>query len=277
MRKIIMTLILLVQFGHIFSQMKDQQNMPDSLKDWDRKYFANALNNPFIFYVVHGKFTADFRISPGKYRTLGLPEGISLMKYGPAKHPEMVMSFLEGYLWEDLKKSNTGLSGQINNSNECFILSGEIPDTSSLNYLRDVVGVITYLLDNGGISVYDPQAFKFFGKADWTENIFDPNGGVPRNHVMILSSNENGTKWYHTRGLRKFGRPDLSIRNVSPQYEDAVQDLFERFIEYLGFGGIIAEKQEIKMKSLPQGMWCETLGSLDDPDFNNTHTEIHWK
>lgn len=273
------TLIVLFTFliCSVNSQVVNKDANMNSLKNWDRKYFEKALNNPFIFYIIYGNFTADFHISSSKYRTLGVPHEIELMKYSPTKNPEVVKSFLEGYLWEDLTKNDTSLSNQISNSKECFIIKGDLSDTSSLNYLRDIVGVITYLLDNGGIAVYDPQAFTFFGKSDWAEKIFKPNGAVPRNHVMILFSEENGSKWYHTRGLRKFGRPDLSIHDVPAKYEKQVTDLIERFIEFEGFGGIIPDGQKIKMKTLPEGMWCENKGDFEDPDFNNKHIEIYWR
>jgi hypothetical protein len=260
----------------VLCQTKTETNMA-SLKTWERQYFTKELDTAVLFYCIHGNFSADFKISQEKYKTAGLPRGCDLMKYGENKHPEYVKSFLEGYLWETIKADDSILAKQITNAKECFIIRGEFKDTSNLNYLRDIVGIITYLLDNGGVSVCDPQGFKFYGKKEWTENIFDPNGSVPRNHVSILYSKENGLKWYHTRGLRKFGRPDLSIHDVPPQYEEAIYDLFNRFIEYEAFGGVIQDKQEIKMNSLPKGMWCENKGDFEDLDFNNKHVEIHWK
>jgi hypothetical protein len=82
--------------------------------------------------------------------------------------------------------------------------------------------------------------------------------------------------WYHTRGMRKFGRPDLSIHNVPAKYHEAVIELCNRFIEFQAFGGIIEEGQAIRMKSLPEGMTCHHEGTLDDLDFNNFHVEIVW-
>lgn len=277
MRKLNLVLALTLLFNGAIGQGTIKDTSMNSLNNWDRKYFEQPLNNPFIFYIIHGNFTADFHVSTSKYRTVGLPKEIELMKYGPGKHPEVVKSFLDGYVWNEFKKSDPILSNQMSSSKECFIIKGELSDTSNLNYLRDIVGVITYLLDNGGVSVYDPQAFTFFGKADWAERIFNPNGSVPRNHVMILFSEENGLKWYHTRGLRKFGRPDLSIHNVPAKYKEQVTDLIDRFIEYEGFGGIITDGQKITMKTLPQGMWCKNEGDFEDPDFNNKHVEIYWK
>ena len=102
----------------------------------------------------------------------------------------------------------------------------------------------------------------------------------PRHHVVILTSQEgqHGSTeqltWFHTRGMRKFGRPDLSVHNVPARYHDAVIDLIGRFIELQALGGVISEGQQITMGSLPSGMICHRQGDLDDPDFNNVHVEI---
>jgi hypothetical protein len=152
-----------------------------------------------------------------------------------------------------------------------------LADQGDLNYLRDAVGLLTFLLDHGGIVVYDPWMFHWWEPGEWRDHVFRPGGAVARHHVVILTSEEPGDAsltWFHTRGMRKFGRPDLSLHGVPPQYRDAVIDLFERFIELQAFGGVIAEGQEICRKRLPEGMTCRHAGDVDDPDFNNAHVEI---
>lgn len=112
----------------------------------------------------------------------------------------------------------------------------------------------------------------------WHERIFAPDAPVPRHHVVILTSSQEDANltWFHTRGLRKFGRPDLSIRDVPKSSHLAVTDLCNRLIEQQAFGGIIPEGQRIQTSSLPEGMTCHHAGGLDDPDFNNVHVEIRW-
>src|ERR1035437_9252265 len=97
--------------------------------------------------------------------------------------------------------------------------------------------------------------FIFWNSADWFEKIFNPKSPVPWNHVKILfSEEENGEMWFHTKGLRKYGRPDLSIHNVTKANEPPVIDLLNRFIEFEAFGGVIEDGQQIKMEELPIGM-----------------------
>ena len=271
MRKHII-LILLIIYQTAFSQEKME------LENWDRKYFKKPLFEPFIFLVIYGEFDVDFNIPQHKYRIAGIPDGIDLMGYGPDAHPEVPGSFLEGYLWETLKETDPSFADQVQQAPECFVIRGSVPDSDNLNYLRDIIGLTAYLLDHGGIAVYDPQMFTWWKKSDWLTQIFEPKAAVPRKHVIILySEEENGTKWIHTRGMRLFGRPDLSIHNVPEEYETAVLDMLNRFIDLQALGGIIEDNQPIRMKSLPEGMWCKNEGSFEDPDFNNKHVDIYWK
>jgi hypothetical protein len=132
------------------------------------------------------------------------------------------------------------------------------------------------LLESGGIAVFDPHMLKWWSADEWSARVFEPDGPVPRHHVVILVSDEPdaGHHWYHTRGMLKFGRPDLSIHDVPKSLGAAVEDLCNRFIEAQGFGAVIAEGQEIKMSSLPSGWRCHHGGHLDDPEFNNRHIDI---
>lgn len=66
--------VLLLKFN--FTTCQSHNNNSDTLKNWERKYFTTPLDKPFLFYVVHGNFSADFQLSTATYRTLGVPEGI---------------------------------------------------------------------------------------------------------------------------------------------------------------------------------------------------------
>src|SRR5207245_7354151 len=97
---------------------------------------------------------------------------------------------------------------------------------------------------------------------------------LSKHSVILFSDEPDGTRWYHTRGLRKFGRPDLSMHGVRADYESAVIEMFNRLILLQAEGHRIAEGPEIHMASLPSGLTCHRSGSVDDPDFNNVHLEI---
>jgi hypothetical protein len=251
--------------------------MNSSVENWPRPYYRPGGGDAFLFYVIYGPVPQDLSISGGKYRCDGIPEGIQISSYGPTSDPEVSGTFRSGYLWDEFQRSNAKLAKEVANQSECLVIQGTISDPSDLNYLRNVVGFVVWCLDRGSLAIFDPQMFKWWTPSEWRTWMFEPASAVPTHHIMILASeDENGTEWFHTRGMRKFGRPDFSVHRVRPDLRDAIIDLLNRFIEFQAFGGIIDEGQEIKMRSLPTGMTCVHQGNLDDPDFNNVHVEIKW-
>lgn len=248
---------------------------------WSRPYFQGSGGKPFLFYIIYGEFRGAPEIDAQEYRTRGIPPGLILARYEREKYPDVLAGFEEGYLWDELSHQDPDLARRVSAASECLILRGELDDQENLDYLRDSVGFSTYFLDHGGVCVYDPQMFRWRWPEAWRRHIFEPDGPVPSHHVIILTSDEDRTgagaeplTWFHTRGMRKFGRPDLSVHGVPRRHHKAILDLIGRFIELQAFGGIIAEGQEIRMRGLPAGMTCCHRGDLDDPDFNNVHVEI---
>src|SRR5690606_16488128 len=103
-------------------------------------------------------------------------------------------------------------------------------------------------------------------------------GAPPRNHVLILCNADEvpGRSWVRTRGMRKFGRPDLSVRNVPENELGRAGSMCERLMEFLSMGGHFRAGQELAVDGLSRDMVAEPGGSADDPRFNNTHVAFHW-
>lgn len=244
----------------------------DDLNPWLRPRFEPGGGDAFLFFAVYGTFPAAINVSGSKYRTEG---GINIRRLKRAQSPEF--PFSSGPIGELLASDQSALFEQIQTVPECMLIQGDIADPPNLNYLRNAVGVVMYFLEHGGVAVIDPQQLKLYDCSLWRKEIFDPDPPHLIQHVLKMVSPEtNGTKWFHTRGLRKFGRPDLSVHNVPAEYEAAVINMFNRFIILQAEGGRIPEGEEIRMASLPPRLTCHHGGSVDDPDFNNVHVEIRW-
>jgi hypothetical protein len=246
--------------------------MSDNLPSWPRPRFEPGGGDAFLFFAIYGQFPAAVELSGADYRTAGVPEGINLRKLNRAATPSF--PFSSGPIVNVLHPKQPDLFAAIQDAPECMILQGTVADPPDLNYFRDALGLVAYFVDHGGMAVIDPQQFKLYNPAAWREEVFAPELN-PVKHVEILWSDEPGNlKWFHTRGLRKFGRPDLSMRGVRPENERAVIDMINRFIVLQVEGGRIPEGEEIRMASLPARLVCHHAGSVDDPDFNNVHVEI---
>jgi hypothetical protein len=253
--------------------------MGKPLASWERPLFVPGGGEAVLFYAVFGDVSSAVPLWPSRYRTKGVPPGFSLTQLSWAEHGDYLAEFCKGYVWDRLREENPQLADRVAVASKCLVLSGTQEDPPTLDYLRDCVGILTYLTDIGASAIYDVQVLRWWAPAEWRDTIFTPAAPVPRHHAVVLVSEDEsrpGLSWYHTRGMRKFGRPDLSVRRVAADFRDAVIDLCERFIDYQALGGLIQEGQGIKMKSLPPGGVARHAGDADDPDFNNVHVEIAW-
>ena len=247
------------------------------LPSWDRPNYEEGGGRPFLLYVLYGAFPPTIERPEAAYRSEGLPRGIGMRKYD-SRHPQGRTHFLQGYNWERFRKENPALALQVWNAPESLVIIGEPENPRTLDYLRDVIGLVTHLADHGAVCVNDPQTMEWWTPAEWRARIFEADGPAPHRHVAILTSEEKmpGYYWFHTRGMRKFGRPDLSLHDVLEALREPVLEMFERLIKRQVLGAVVPEAQELRMASLPPGLCCFHEGDTNDPDFNNAHIEIVW-
>lgn len=247
------------------------------LDTWERKLYTPGGGDPFLFYVLYGEIDLAASLSRSKYRSNGSPSGIHVMSYGPNKHPRVPASFRDGYHWNEFVSEAPELAASVAQCDRCIVVRGTPTDSANLDYLRDTVGLLTHFLDHGCCAIYDPLMFRWWQSLEWKETIFEPSAAVPHRHTVILVSEEEGAhplKWFHTRGMQKFGRPDISVRDVPAELEDGVIELCDRLIEHQALGLVVPDGQVIRMASLPCGGVIRHSGDFDDPDFNNVHLEV---
>lgn len=228
-----------------------------SASDWGRPHFETGGGDAFVFYVIYGGGLDELELSAKKYRTHGLPEGVEA--FGQKRgDPGSAFELCEGLFGDMLAAEMPAVAESVKKADRCTVVRGEVSDPPTLEFLRDTIGVATALLDRGA-ALLDAQAFRWFDPKTWRAEIFEPDAPAPNNHVTILESpEEDGLTWVHTRGMRKFGRPDLSVRAVPAEHRESVHALVNRLIELQALGGVIPD----------------TTGSLDDPEFNNVHVEL---
>ena len=243
---------------------------------WARPLYEAGGGAPELFFASFGPVPQDWSISGSTYRTGGIPEGITLSTYGPGSNPEVVDSFRDGYLWNTFAKTHAEAAAATASETSCVVIRGAVVQDDSLAYLRDVVGVLTWLLDQGHKAIWDPYGFQWWAPGDWRARVFEASGVPWFPQVSILVSDEPDGMWFHTRGMIKFGRPDLSLRRVTEEQRALATTLINRFVEMQARGGVIPEGAEIKVPDAPDGMICRHGGHMDDPEFNNRHVEIHW-
>lgn len=93
-------------------------------------------------------------------------------------------------MWDILKRDAPVLLADAERVSQCIALRGEPADPPTLDYFRDTIGIVMWLLDAGGRSIYDPQMLWLWGTDEWREEVFEPNEPNPDRHTTILVSPE---------------------------------------------------------------------------------------
>jgi len=246
--------------------------------DWTRPHWTRDEAKAMLVYFVFGQFPAEPKLDLTAHGSHGLPQGVEILRIPKERLAHWEGHPLRGAIGEILREGNPGAFESARKAPECLMLRGELADADSLAYLRDTLGVIAALLDVGGVAVVDPQILEMFSADDWRTRYAGDAAAVPRSHVLVLCQDDvGGTAWIKTRGLRKFARPDISIRRVPQADVQRAGAVAARLADLQARGMRFGDGSTVDVEGLPGGLKIKRGGSLDDPEFNNTHLEIEWK
>lgn len=245
--------------------------------EWSRPHWTRDDAKAMLVYFVFGTFAAELRLDLSAHGSAGLPAGVQMGRIPRAMLAHWEGHPLRGALGAILREGNPDAFEAARRAPECLMLRGELPDPDSLDYLRDTLGVVAALLDVGGVAVVDPQILEMFSAADWRARYAAGERAAPRNHVLVLCHDDaGGSAWVKTRGMRKFARPDVSIRRVPQSEVQRAGALAARLVELQARGMRFGDGSTVDVEGLPGGLEITRGGSLEDPEFNNTHLELQW-
>lgn len=251
-----------------------------ALPTWPRPNFTPGGDDALIRYAIFGKLDLSVPIDREKYRSAAVPDGLELVQYDRDRQQAGFHQYFSSRGWKLAAEESPAMAYTAETSPNMAVLRGFVKDPATLDYLRDCIGVIAYLFDRGAVTVFDPQTFHLWTADEWRSELFAPGHAAPHRHILILRSPEDhrigNTEWIHTRGMRKFGRPDLSVRGVGPAYQLKVIELLNLYIDYQAHGGEILADDVVTLDGLPTEGTCYPNPQLDHPDFHNSHVEIMW-
>jgi len=144
--------------------------------------------------------------------------------------------------------------------------------------MRDSIGIVQAMLETGAIGVLDIQTISFYSFEEWKNKIFTPIFN-PCSHVSILyTDTDKENVWLHTRGLRKFGRPDVSIENVKKSNIDDAMDIINQIIIYSSKGSFFKNSSKLHTSNGKSFIINFTFADdYENIDFNNAYYKIVWK
>ncbi len=259
------------------------------MNNWSRSQYQELPLQQIHYLVIFGNIDESLPpLDSLRYRSTGLPEGMELEFASREESPELWEQFQKGPAWDSFCGSVPTIVGAIKESPTCVIARGQIPDSNSLEPLGNIIGIITSLLDSGGIVVYDVLTATWFDALNWKMTVFEPGlEGLAKLVVVQHEAEAQDASWIYTRGMRRFARPDISFRNV-PNNAIAEAELLVEFLTYCMMdGAVIPDGKELVFKDLPPTLSnttlsntspirirCSLSGSLDDPHFFNFFLQV---
>ena len=249
---------------------------PITIPAWQRPHWQASDERIVLQFYVFGKF-GPVRVPSDGYGSAGLPRGVELTSHHHAALRQWEGYPLKGELGRMFKDDAPEAYRLAVDAPEVLVVRGTLADVGDTGYLRDTLGVLAGLLDIGGTAILDPQILTLFDAADWRRQYLVKGGAPIRNHLLILCDDEGpGRHWIHTRGMRKFGRPDLSLHDVPAASLDRAGALCQHLAELQALGARFADGQAIDVDGVPDGLVARLGGGMDDPQFNNTCVAFDW-
>lgn len=249
--------------------------MNDPHDPWARPFFTPGGGDAFLLYYVFGRFDGDLSPPRARYHIEGDISWLKVSKH-ESSHPR-VREVLAQPLFSAAFDREGELGALVREAPHCLLVHGEVHDPERLDYLRDACGLVAFLLDHGATGALDAFRLKLWSRDAFDRAIFSTGRPAELEQTTLLRTEEPGGKhlWLHTRGMRKVGRPDISVRHVPIDLEPRITHLVTTYVQALTLGLVVGEGDPVKLPSLAH-MTCHPGGSLDDPDFHNVHLDVRF-
>jgi hypothetical protein len=237
--------------------------------DWSRplRVFTAPTGRAIVCYEVHGDIGELPNEPPvDEYRLDRDVEGIKLYR-----RTEKLAERRAGMAWGWFERDHPALAAEVAAAPNAITVVGDLYEPPSLVYLRHAIGLVQMCLDRGGKAVHDVQSLRWYTADEWRAELFKDTM-LPHEHVTIVTAEEGDRFWIRTRGMQKFGRPDVSLRRVPEVHRAAATSLANRLVALQARGETIPEGQPITGD--PDGPVCRHEDGKDDPDFGAPFVEI---
>lgn len=184
--------------------------------------------------------------------------------------------FRSGESWDKVRSERPELAEEVERAPLAVVMHGTVERHENLDYLRETIDVMASLVEHGACAVYDALTTTWWSGQEWLTLVSEGAIFNPFDHIVTLAQPEStGSFWLHTKGLRKFGRPDLAVGGVAQDDVAAVRKMLDRFINFQALGGIIDSSREVKMDGL-DAIYRPTAprGHVESAPYFNTFIEL---
>ena len=240
----------------------------------ERQYYEDIGYKPFLFYVVFGVSGDELEVSKTKHNVDGMPEGLEIVSLARPEHSEYIDGLIGGGIGELLKKADSALYDTCKTAEKAVIIRGQIVNDSTLDYMRNVIGICEAFIDKGAKGILDLQTFTLYSPGEWTSRFFGKDVNA-QNHVLIMFSKEKDGYWIHTRGMAEFGRPDYGISKVPEDKLEDYKQVVDQMVFYGGQGIIFKGKAKLHtFNGKAFEVATEFVNDFENDDYNNAYYNV---
>lgn len=247
----------------------------------DRPFYIDIDYHPYLFYVVLGASLEDkFEVLKDRHHVDGFPEGLEFFYIDRENDSEYMDNMMGGTIGSILMEENPELYLKVKGEHSWAIIRGEVKDDTDLTYMRNVIGYIQALVERGGKAVFDFSTVTLYSPIDWRKRFFQPEFS-PCDHIRISSSIDRRAKkpsmWIHTRGMSKYGRPDISFENVPEGKENMVINIIRQMIYFSAQGAFYTKPAKFHFNAKHAGVVTPVFqNDFENEVFNNAFYKIDW-
>jgi hypothetical protein len=252
--------------------------------DWPRPSFEPSGRAAELMYLIVGPPPAGgLQISRKRHHVDRLEPALQISTHRRADDP----AWFEGWFAPPLGGEIDMLFADpeaIRSADQLSVVRGTFGDPADLNYLRNTIGVVSAIAEAGAEAgagaILDVNALAWWRPGDWRRQFVDgPSQFRIGDHVGVVVTDDPrhhpGLRT-HTRGMKKFGRPELQIRHLPGEYSTrnpAVRnsgDILNGIASYLAQGAVIRDGQTMHLPNLDA-----TVTFVETPDDSDTTRHFH--
>ncbi|MGN0700889.1 MAG: hypothetical protein ACI4J8_07810 [Oscillospiraceae bacterium] len=245
--------------------------------NFERPYYIDIGMRPMLFYIIFGVNDQNTVISRERHRVDAAPEGLEFQLLNREQHGDYIDSLLSSVYGEVLREKKPELFDRVKECSGWTILRGELAEDSSLDYLRNTIGFVQAFCENGGVGVLDLQTISLYSPEEWNDRFFSADFDPIEHTVFMVSRAENNLAFVHTRGMRKFGRPDIGIENIPWEEVDDAALVAEQMVRYGAMGAVFTDGAVFCISGGKRySVNPEFVPDFDNDDYNNAFYKVDW-
>jgi hypothetical protein len=227
-----------------------------TVPDWPRPHHEPSASKAFLFCLVFGEPPADLNISRARHHVDQLPPELQVSIHARGDDPAWFDAWFSPPVGLEMPHVFGEDAPKVAAAGRVAAVRAEFNDPDSLAYLRNTVGVVSAIAEHGAVAIFDVQALTWWRPQEWRRRFVDRSEFAIGDHIFTAVSRDPGDASktsLRTRGMAKFGRPDLLVRHLpgpagvdNPAVARAAE-VVDGLANYLARGGILSDGQTMHL------------------------------